>query len=85
MKREWCPLPDAQTKEQKKMLEISDIKRELKKIREVVSGRSGKDEKSVAKAHSMFNRLRLKVMEDISKTGDQRTRAMMKILSDFKL
>lgn len=64
------------------MLEPSDLRRELAKIKELAVS---KDEKSKSKAQSQFRRLQSMVVDDISKTGDYRVRALLKTMNDFRL
>jgi hypothetical protein len=66
------------------MIDASEVKAELTKIRELAHTKGATD-KDKEKAGAMFQRLQALVIEDISKTGDQRTRNLMRMLSEFKL
>ena len=62
------------------MLDVREVKRQLYKIQELAFA---KDDKSKNKAKSTYSRLRAMVFDDISKTGDQRVRGLLKALADF--
>lgn len=64
------------------MIDVSEVKTELKKIRELASGKKSTDK---AKVQTAFNELQSKVFHDISQTGDQRVRTLLRLLLEFKL
>lgn len=64
------------------MIEVRNVRNRLKEIRELDSD---KDEKVRAKAGPALQQLHNVVFDDLSKTSDQRTRHIMKLLFEFKL
>jgi len=56
------------------MIDASEVKAELAKIRALSR-----------QAKAAFAQLQQVVIDDISKTGDSRTRNLMRMLSEFKL
>ena len=63
------------------MIEISDLRRELAKIRADAGGKKG----DPAKARQHFEALSQAVLEDIEKTGDARVRGLLRTLREFVL
>ncbi len=66
------------------MIDARDIRAELAKIAAIAHNRRATDADKT-KATAMLQQLRATVMDDISRTGDQRTRNLMRMLSEFKL
>jgi hypothetical protein len=64
------------------MIDAREVKQQLKLIKEMASD---KDEKVKAKAAPAYQRLQNIVFDDLSKTGDQRVRLIMKLMFEFKL
>ena len=68
------------------MIEAIDVKRRLKSIIESVNDKN-KDTRATQheKAMQQFGQLQNAVIEDISKTGDQRTRQLLRMLVNFRI
>ncbi|HUY27295.1 MAG TPA: hypothetical protein VMV27_07715 [Candidatus Binataceae bacterium] len=63
------------------MITPAEVRAELAKIRTVSTGKNV----DVPKASAMFGRLQSVVFDDLSKTGDQRVRAILRLIMEFKL
>lgn len=61
------------------MIDPSDVRREIKKIRDMAFTKGG----SKDKAGAAFGQLQGAVMHDLANTGDSRTRNLLRQLNDF--
>lgn len=73
------------------MIDPSELKRELNKVRDIANGNIKEKgevltkEQRLKKAQNVFAQLQNFVMDDISKTGDQRVRQLMRMIKEFQL
>ena len=66
------------------MIDARNVRTELARIHGLAHNGKPTDEEK-AKAGTLFQLLRARVIDDISRTGDSRTRNLMRLLSEFKL
>jgi len=64
------------------MIDVREVKKQLAEIHRLSVS---KDDKEKTKAAPAYQRLQAIVFDDLSKTSDQRTRLIMKLLSEFKM
>ena len=66
------------------MIDAREVRAELAKIHALTHNRRATDADKT-NAAAMFQRLQATVIDDISRTGDARTRNLMRLLSEFKI